>query len=91
MRNKDSGEYTIVFTPSVSASNGILDLFLSAESQSYDADVISASCEDCNNLTVAKNRIANLNFVANRPLKIDVRLNYHDYCSMEVKAYGNKI
>ena len=91
VRNKNSGEYTIVFTPSVSASNGILDIFMSAESQNYDATITNASCAECPDLKFSKNRISNLTFFEKRPIRINIQLDYHDYCSLEVKAYGNQV
>ena len=91
VRNKSKGLYTIVFTPSVSATEGILEVFMSAESQNYEAKILSASCESCPELAVHNNRITNLMYTEKQPLKITVQLDYHDYCSMEVKAYGNKI
>lgn len=91
VRDKNNGLYTIVFTPSVSATEGILEVFMSAESQNYEAKILNASCESCPELAVHNNRISNLVYTEKQPLKITVQLDYHDYCSMEVKAYGNKI
>lgn len=90
VRNKNTGEYTIVFTPSSSATNGILEIFMSAESQNYDATIIAASCSDCPNLKFNKNKISNLTFTEKKVLKINIQLDYHDYCSLEVNAYGNQ-
>ncbi len=89
--NKDTGQYTISFTPSVNAENGIIDLFMSAESQSYDAAILSASCDACPGIKINKNRIEGFTFTEKVPVVIRVSLDYHDYCSMEVKAYGNKV
>lgn len=89
--NKTTGQYTISFTPAVSAENGILDLYMSAESQNYDATITSVSCDSCPDLRFEKNRIEGLTFTEKSPVVLKVSLNYHDYCSMEVKAYGNKV
>lgn len=89
--NKNKGEYTIAFTPSADAENGMIDLFMSAESQNYDAAILSASCDACPNIEFTQNCIKGLTFSKNVPVAVKVSLNYHDYCSMEVKAYGNKI
>lgn len=91
LRDKATGQYTIVFTPMISAQNGIMDVFMSAESQNYEASIVSATCVSCPDLKVSNNRISNLVFTANQPLRIDIQLDYHDYCSMEVKAYGNQV
>lgn len=91
VRSKQTGEYTIVFTPSSSASDGYIDVYMSAESQNCDAALLSASCPECADLTFSGNRISNLVFTEKQPLKISIQLDYHDYCSLEVKAYGNKV
>lgn len=91
IRNKESGEYTVFFTPSSAAENGRLDMFMSAESQNYEAKILEAKCEDCPDISFDGNRISNLDFDAGKMLRIDIRLDYADYCSLEVKAYGNKI
>lgn len=91
LRDKATGQYTIVFTPMISAQDGIMDVFMSAESQNYEASIVSATCASCPDLKVSNNRISNLVFTANQLLRIDIQLDYHDYCSMEVKAYGNQV
>lgn len=89
--NKAAGQYTISFTPSASATNGVIDLFMSAESQNYDANIVNVQCEECPGLKINKNRIEGFVFNEKTPVTIKVSLDYHDYCSMEVKAYGNKV
>jgi len=89
--NKNDGKYGITFVPSTNATNGIIDLFMSAESQNYNAKIIAATCDTSSGLTFKNNRISGLSFRENTPIKLKVQLDYHDYCSMEVKAYGNKV
>ena len=91
VRNKTKGEYTIVFTPGSSATNGILEVFMSAESQNYEASIIAASCSECPDLKFEKNRITNLVFTEKKAIRLNIQLDYHDYCSLEVKAYGNQV
>lgn len=91
VRNKATGEYTIVFTPACSAIDGTLEVFMSAESQNYEAPIIAASCSDCPDLKIKENKIENFIFSENKTLRVNIQLNYHDYCSLEVKAYGNQI
>ena len=91
VRNKESGKYAIVFTPESSAADGILEVFMSAESQNYEATIVAAVCEDCPDLKFIKNRITNLTFTEKKALRLNIQLDYHDYCSLEVKAYGNQI
>jgi hypothetical protein len=89
--NKDSGEYSVTFVPTESAVNGYLDLFLSAESQNYKASIITAMGLGQSNIQIKGNRISTLTFNANTPIRLKVVLDFDEYCSMEVKAYGNKI
>lgn len=91
VRNKTTGEYTIVFIPTSSATNGILEVFMSAESQNYEATIVAASCSECPDLKFEKNRINNLTFTEKKALRINIQFDYHDYCSLEVKAYGNQV
>lgn len=88
--NKSKGEYTIAFVPNASATDGIISLFMSAESQNYDATIISATADGAE-MTVSGNKISGLTFTENIPVRLSIKINFHDYCSMEVKAYGNKI
>ena len=90
VRNKTNGEYSIVFTPTSSAVNGFLEIFMVAESQNYEALILSADCADCPNLSVKKNRIRNLILAEGKTLRVNIKLDYHDYCSLEVKVYGNQ-
>lgn len=91
VRNKSTGEYTTVFTPVSSATNGILEVFMSAESQNYEASIVAASCSECPDLKFDKNRITNLTFTEKKAIRLNIQLDYHDYCSLEVKAYGNQV
>lgn len=91
VRNKITGEYTIVFIPASSATNGTLEVFMSAESQNYEATIVAASCSECPDLKFEKNRINNLTFTEKKALRINIQFDYHDYCSLEVKAYGNQV
>lgn len=91
MRSRETGEYTILFTPKISAENGILEILMSAESQNYDASILSASCTECPDLKFNGSKITNLTFTAKKTLRLNIQLDYHDYCSLEVKAYGNQV
>jgi len=89
--NRNTGEYSITFVPMETAENGRIDLFLSAESQNYEAPILSAI--DLSNSVVKAegNQITGLTFVANTPVRIKIILDFMDYCAMEVKAYGHKV
>lgn len=90
VKNRAGGEYVIIFTPRSSAQNGYIDVFLSAESGDYEAEILSASCSGFPELQARGNRISGFSFDAGKSLKINVKLNSRDYCALEVKAYGNK-
>ncbi len=85
-----SGKFILVFIPAESANNGFLSINLSGESDSYKAPIKSASIIGGDALAVNANKISGLNFVENQPVKINLSLDYNDFCSLEVKAYANK-
>jgi len=85
---KEQGEYAIVFTPIMSVTNGHIELFLSAESYKYPAEIISARIGNSDK-QFQGNKISGLAFVEKEQIQLFVKINYYDYCSMEVKAYGN--
>ena len=89
--NRETGEYSLTFVPLISATNGYFDLYLSAESQKYKAPIQAASQLGGQSLEVVDNRISGLVFRANEPIRIKFMIDYEDYCSMEVEAYGNQI
>ena len=80
-----------MFIPTSSATDGILEVFMSAESQNYEATIVAASCSECPDLKFEKNRINNLTFTEKKAIRINIQFDYHDYCSLEVKAYGNQV
>lgn len=88
--DKAQGMYIVSFTPAMNATDAVLDLFMSAESQNYDAVILGATCDACPDIQITNNRVSGLVFEAGKTVKVAVQLDYHDYCSMEVKAYGNK-
>lgn len=83
--DKKAGKYVIIFKPSVRAIDGTMKIFQSAESQSYDAALTSVSC-DQENVTFEGNEIRGIEFEANKPIRIEVTLDFHDYSALEVKA-----
>ena len=89
--DKNEGEYSVTFVPSVSAEDGFIELFMSAESQNYNAVITAVKGLGQSGLTAEGNRIKNIVFEENKPVRLRVTIDYHDYCSMEVKAYGNKV
>ena len=90
VRNKDQGEYTLLFTPNVSGDNGVLELFMSAEDNRYPAEILSVSCKDCPDAVSSDNKIEHLTFTADKRMRVDVRINYYDICPLMVKAYVDR-
>ncbi len=88
--NKDKGEYILIFKSSINAENGTMKIKQSAESQSYDADLVDVKC-DQDGVTFEGNVIKGLTFMANKPIRLVLTLDYHDYSSLEVEAYGHKV
>lgn len=88
--DKNNGKYLIIFTPSVSAVDGVMKIYQSAESQSYDAVITSVEC-DQESISFQGNEIRGLTFTAKKPVRITVTLDYHDYTALEVKAHGHQV
>lgn len=89
--NKGRGEYSVTFVPASSAESGYIELFMSAETQNYVAAITQAVGIGQPHISVENNRINNIVFEEKKPVRLRVTIDYHDYCSMEVKAYGNQI
>ena len=88
--NKNNSEYQLVFTPDNGFEKGMIKLYVMAETDAYDATVLSARCDDGTSLQVSKgNVIEGLDFVKGKQVSIVVKLDYIDYCSLEVEAYGH--
>ena len=89
--NKNRGEYSVTFVPSMSADNGRIELFMSAETQNYTAPIVQVVGIGQSGIEIEDNKIKNVTFTEKKPVRLKVTIAYHDYCSMEVKAYGHKI
>lgn len=85
-----SGKYILLFVPAESAQNGFIGVYLSGETDSYKAPIRSANLIGGSSLEITGNKIKGLEFVENQPIRINLVLDYYDYCSMEVKAYADK-
>lgn len=89
--NKKAGQYSVTFVPAVSAENCEIELFLSAETQNYEAPILSVKGFDQPSVTTNGNTISGLTFASGKPVRLIINVDFYDYCSMEVKAYGYKI
>lgn len=88
--DKDKGIYVCMLEPSVDSDEGEIQVFLSAETQSYPVKIISASVIGGNEVFVQDNKISNLKFKKGCSLRIKVEIDYFDICSLEVKTYAVK-
>ena len=88
--NKKEGDYVLSITPHEDVENGFIELFLSAETQNYEAPLCSASIIGGKSLTVDRNKIANIQLRKNKSTRLKIKLNYFDTCAMEVRVYAIK-
>ena len=82
-----NGSYMLLITPKEDVINGVIDIRMGAESDSYKAEITNASI-DGKSLSVNQNCIYNINLVKGVKGKLEVKLNYSDLCSLEVHVYG---
>ena len=81
--DKDTGKYMIMVVPDTNAKKGEIKLFLSAETQRYDAPIKNATVVG-GSCSFKENVVSDLDFVKGQPIRISLELDYNDYCSMEV-------
>ena len=82
-----NGMYVLLITPNENVLNGVIDVRMGAESDSYKADIISASL-DGKPLKINQNCISNIDLKKGEKGKLEITLNYSDLCSLEVHVYG---
>ena len=88
--DKKNGEYIISYKPEDSAKEAYIDVSLSAESQNYSADIVTAKTIDGKTLKVSDGKVLGVSFNEGEEIKIMIKINYSDMCALEVKGYGNK-
>ena len=85
--DKKNGKYALMIVPDKDGDEGIVELYLSAETRSYEAPIkdvkLIGGTADFN-----KNKITGLTFKQGQPIRIALELDYNDYCSMEVRIYA---
>ena len=85
------GKYILVFVPDESAKNGSIVVNLSGETDSYKATIKNVSLIGGSTaLEINDNKIQGYEFVAGQAIKMNIELDYYDFCPMEVKAYAYK-
>ena len=87
--DKAAGKYVIMFFPNADGENGVIHIDLSAETSKYSAPIMEASMMGSGAVKVSGGNVSGVKFTKNCPVKLSVRLNYSDYCSMEVTAYAD--
>ncbi len=81
--DKDAGKYMLMLVPDRDGSNGEMELFLSAETQRYEAPIKKATVIG-GSASFKGNVISGLEYKKGEPIRISLELDYSDYCSMEV-------
>lgn len=85
--NKKEGKYMLKVAPNKDGEDGVIELFLSAETKKYEAPLRSVNLID-GNASFSGNMIKGLKFVKGQELRFSLELNYDDYCSMEVVMHA---
>ena len=86
--DKSKGQYMFMLVPNESADNGAIEVYLSAETQNYEAPIKSVVLIGDNNVKVKGNVISEIEFVKDQTIRLKVELEYYEMCAMEVKAYA---
>jgi len=86
--DKEKGQYMFMVIPSETASNGSLEIFLSAETQNYEAPIKSAVIVGGNSASLNGNVISGIFYEKDQTIRMKVELDYYEMCAMEVKAYA---
>ncbi len=87
--NKSEGKYVILIVPKKDGVNGSVELYLSAETQKYEAPIKKATLIG-GSMELDGNVCRGLTFVKGQPLRISLELDFCDFCSMEVMMYANQ-
>lgn len=88
--NKLLGEYTLMFKVPKNLKNSYIKVMISGEQGGIDAIIKSANILDNNKseLVVMQEKIMLNRLFKDTQNKIKFRIDYDNYCSMEVKLYG---
>lgn len=87
IRGQQPGDYFVKLIPKESSTDAQISLSLVGETRKAPVKILSASVLGVD-LAVSGSSIEGLKFVAGKPLPIKVSIDFDDYCSMEVHAYG---
>ena len=81
------GKYKISIPPSKDISDGFVEIFMGAETGSYESEIIKAVADGAE-LNSKGNKIKGINITKDSTFEIETEFNYSDVCSLEVKIYG---
>ncbi len=87
--NKDEGKYVLMVVPNKDGAEATLELYLSAETQKYEAPIKKATLIG-GQIGIEGNKLSGLTLTKGHPLRISLELDFYDYCSMEVVMYANQ-
>lgn len=85
---KNKGKYVFMLIPDATGKEGVLEVYLSAETQNYEAPIIKANLIGGKEVSIEGNKIKGLNFEKGESIRLSVELDFNDYCSVEVKTYA---
>ena len=85
--DKTKGKYMLKVVPDRDGEQGVIELFLSAETKRYPAPLKKISLIG-GDASMSGNRILGLHFKKGKDLRLSVEIEYSDYCSMEVNLYA---
>ena len=89
--NKENGKYVLMILPDSDGTNGTIELYLSAETQNYEAPIKKvALIAGKGNVSFEKNRINGFEFIKGQPIRASIEIGFNDYCSWEVKMYATQ-
>lgn len=83
-----AGRYRIWITPQRDLIEGIIEIYMGAESEAYKAELKEATTSGTV-LKTENHKIENVTIEKGKEIGIDIQMNYSDICSLEVKVYGH--
>lgn len=85
--DKEKGKYMLRLVPETNGSDGVIELYLSGETQKYKAPIKNLSLIG-GNADFVDNKIIGLTFENGKELRFSLELDYSDYCSLEVEMHA---
>lgn len=85
--DKPKGKYMLKLSPDSDGKDGVIEVYLSAETQKYPAPLKSVSIIG-GQAEFSENKIKGVVFEKGKELRLSIEIDFHDYCSMEVLMYA---